>query len=105
MGADVPAESLEFTPVDRIFVRMGARDHIMAHQSTFLMELSETASMLVRISWKALEEIAFKSVLRLLYGVLECIPSIHTLCFIFMTLNVIVINVVFCDAKFFSGVG
>lgn len=46
LGADVPAESFKLSPVDRIFVRMGARDHIMAGQSTFLMELSETASML-----------------------------------------------------------
>ncbi|XP_038987619.1 DNA mismatch repair protein MSH6 isoform X2 [Phoenix dactylifera] len=46
IGADVPAESFKLSPVDRIFVRMGARDHIIAGQSTFLMELSETASML-----------------------------------------------------------
>ncbi|KAI4341663.1 hypothetical protein MLD38_026357 [Melastoma candidum] len=46
VGADVPAESLDLSPVDRIFVRMGAKDHIMAGQSTFLNELSETASML-----------------------------------------------------------
>ncbi|CAH2072047.1 unnamed protein product [Thlaspi arvense] len=46
IGADVPAESFELSPVDRIFVRMGAKDHIMAGQSTFLTELSETAVML-----------------------------------------------------------
>ncbi|CAK9183092.1 unnamed protein product [Ilex paraguariensis] len=46
VGADVPAESFELSPVDRIFVRMGAKDHIMAGQSTFLTELVETASML-----------------------------------------------------------
>ncbi|GJR83688.1 DNA mismatch repair protein MSH6 [Tanacetum coccineum] len=46
MGADVPAESFKMSPVDRIFVRMGAKDHIMAGQSTFLTELLETASML-----------------------------------------------------------
>lgn len=46
LGADVPAEEFEFSPVDRIFVRMGAKDHIMAGQSTFLVELLETASML-----------------------------------------------------------
>ncbi|KAL9668414.1 hypothetical protein QQ045_002795 [Rhodiola kirilowii] len=46
VGVDVPAESFEWSPVDRIFVRMGARDHIMAGQSTFLTELSETASIL-----------------------------------------------------------
>ncbi|XP_068662211.1 DNA mismatch repair protein MSH6 isoform X2 [Aristolochia californica] len=46
VGADVPAESFELFPVDRIFVRMGAKDHIMSGQSTFLTELSETAAML-----------------------------------------------------------
>lgn len=47
VGADVPAEQFELSPVDRIFVRLGAKDHIMAGQSTFLTELSETALMLV----------------------------------------------------------
>ncbi|URE02376.1 DNA mismatch repair protein [Musa troglodytarum] len=46
VGADVPSESFELSPVDRIFVRMGARDNIMSEQSTFLMELSETAGVL-----------------------------------------------------------
>ncbi|WVZ64907.1 hypothetical protein U9M48_014354 [Paspalum notatum var. saurae] len=46
IGADVPAENLELSLIDRIFVRMGARDHIMAGQSTFLVELMETASVL-----------------------------------------------------------
>ncbi|CAM0951311.1 unnamed protein product [Alopecurus aequalis] len=46
IGANVPAENLELSLVDRIFVRMGARDHIMAGQSTFLVELMETASVL-----------------------------------------------------------
>jgi len=50
VGADVPAESFDLSPVDRIFVRMGAKDNIMAGQSTFLTELSETATMLVRCS-------------------------------------------------------
>lgn len=43
----MPAEQLELAPVDQVFVRMGARDHIMAGQSTFLVELLETAVMLV----------------------------------------------------------
>ncbi|KAK4765995.1 hypothetical protein SAY87_007637 [Trapa incisa] len=46
IGATVPAESFELSPVDRIFVRMGAKDHIMTGQSTFLTELSETAIMM-----------------------------------------------------------
>lgn len=60
VGADVPAESFELSPVDRIFVRMGAKDHIMAGQSTFLTELSETALMLssaTRDSLVALDEL------------------------------------------------
>ncbi|PQQ15074.1 DNA mismatch repair protein MSH6 [Prunus yedoensis var. nudiflora] len=60
LGADVPAESFELSPVDRIFVRMGARDHIMVGQSTFLTELSETATMLssaTRNSLVALDEL------------------------------------------------
>lgn len=60
VGADVPAESFELSPVDRIFVRMGARDNIMAGQSTFLTELSETATMLssaTRNSLVALDEL------------------------------------------------
>ncbi|XP_062143527.1 DNA mismatch repair protein MSH6 [Alnus glutinosa] len=60
VGADVPAESFELSSVDRIFVRMGAKDHIMAGQSTFLTELSETALMLssaTRNSLVALDEL------------------------------------------------
>ncbi|EIE20176.1 hypothetical protein COCSUDRAFT_18682, partial [Coccomyxa subellipsoidea C-169] len=48
VGAWVPAVSLELTPVDAIFVRMGARDAIMTGQSTFLVELIETAAALNR---------------------------------------------------------
>ena len=32
VGACVPAASLELTPVDKIFVRMGARDNIVTGQ-------------------------------------------------------------------------
>lgn len=46
LGAYVPANEFHLSPVDRIFVRMGASDNIMAGQSTFLTELSETATML-----------------------------------------------------------
>lgn len=55
IGADVPAESFKLSPVDRIFVRMGAKDQIMAGHSTFLTELLETASMLVRWSYYPME--------------------------------------------------
>ena len=42
----MPAQALRLSPADAVFVRMGARDHIMAGESTFFVELSETASML-----------------------------------------------------------
>ncbi|XP_063047765.1 DNA mismatch repair protein Msh6 isoform X2 [Engraulis encrasicolus] len=47
LGCYVPAESLRFTPVDRVFTRLGASDRIMAGESTFFVELSETASILL----------------------------------------------------------
>lgn len=34
------------TPVDRIFTRVGASDKILAGQSTFFVELSETSTIL-----------------------------------------------------------
>ncbi|EPS69161.1 hypothetical protein M569_05605, partial [Genlisea aurea] len=60
IGTDVPAESFVLSLVDRIFVRMGATDNIMAGQSTFLTELLETSSMLnaaTRSSFVALDEL------------------------------------------------
>ncbi|GAB1597711.1 DNA mismatch repair protein Msh6-like [Argonauta hians] len=46
MGCYVPAEKCQLTPVDRVFTRLGANDRIMAGESTFFVELSETASIL-----------------------------------------------------------
>lgn len=45
MGCHIPAASLELTLVDRIFTRIGARDDAMAGESTFYIELSETATI------------------------------------------------------------
>ena len=42
----MPAESCRITPVDRIFTRIGASDKILAGESTFFLELSETACIL-----------------------------------------------------------
>ncbi|KAI5108601.1 DNA mismatch repair protein Msh6 [Silurus meridionalis] len=47
LGCYVPAESLRLTPVDRVFTRLGASDRIMSGESTFFVELSETASILL----------------------------------------------------------
>ncbi|KYQ47660.1 putative DNA mismatch repair protein Msh6 [Trachymyrmex zeteki] len=46
IGSYVPASSCCMTLVDRIFTRLGANDDILAGQSTFLVELSETATIL-----------------------------------------------------------
>jgi DNA mismatch repair protein MSH6 len=46
LGCKVPAESCVMTPVDRIFTRLGASDRILAGQSTFFVELAETAAIL-----------------------------------------------------------
>ncbi|KAM5293110.1 DNA mismatch repair protein Msh6 isoform 9-T9 [Ctenodactylus gundi] len=46
VGCYVPAEVCRLTPVDRVFTRLGASDRIMSGESTFFVELSETASIL-----------------------------------------------------------
>jgi len=45
LGCFVPAEVCRFTPVDRVFTRLGARDRIMHGESTFFVELSETSTI------------------------------------------------------------
>ena len=54
VGADVPAASFTMTAADAIFVRMGAKDNIVAGQSTFMTELSETSAMLRRATTHSL---------------------------------------------------
>lgn len=46
MGSFVPAESAVIGLVDRIFTRIGAQDEIHAGQSTFMVEMVETAHIL-----------------------------------------------------------
>ncbi|MCX7651781.1 MAG: DNA mismatch repair protein MutS [Bacteroidia bacterium] len=46
IGSFVPAEKAEIYPVDQIFSRVGASDNIAAGQSTFLVEMQETAHIL-----------------------------------------------------------
>ena len=46
MGGFVPAQSAHIGLVDRIFTRIGAQDEIHAGQSTFMVEMIETANIL-----------------------------------------------------------
>jgi len=46
MGSFVPADSAQIAVVDRIFTRIGAQDEIHAGQSTFMVEMVETANIL-----------------------------------------------------------
>lgn len=46
IGCFVPAEICELTPIDKIFTRLGASDRILIGQSTFFVELAETAAAL-----------------------------------------------------------
>jgi DNA mismatch repair protein MutS len=46
MGSFVPAQSARIGLVDRIFTRIGAQDEIHAGQSTFMVEMIETANIL-----------------------------------------------------------
>ena len=45
-GSFVPAEAARIGPVDRIFTRIGAADDLARAQSTFMVEMSETANIL-----------------------------------------------------------
>jgi len=46
MGSFVPADEARIAVVDRIFTRIGAQDEISAGQSTFMVEMVETANIL-----------------------------------------------------------
>jgi len=46
IGSFVPADSAEIGPIDRIFTRIGAGDDLARGQSTFMVEMSETANIL-----------------------------------------------------------
>lgn len=45
-GSFVPASAMKFSPVDRIYTRIGSADRLSRGQSTFLVEMAEAASLL-----------------------------------------------------------
>lgn len=54
MGSFVPAASARIGLVDKIFTRVGASDNISSGESTFMVEMNETASILNNVSSRSL---------------------------------------------------
>ncbi|MEE3331202.1 MAG: DNA mismatch repair protein MutS, partial [Myxococcota bacterium] len=54
MGSFVPAESAKIGVVDRIFTRVGASDRLARGESTFMVEMRETAEILCQASSRSL---------------------------------------------------
>ncbi len=54
MGSFVPADSVAMGVIDKIFTRVGASDNISMGESTFMVEMNETASILNNISDRSL---------------------------------------------------
>ena len=54
MGGFVPAASAELGLVDKVFTRVGASDNISSGESTFMVEMNETSSILNNLSNRSL---------------------------------------------------
>ncbi len=54
IGSFIPATSAEIGIVDRIFTRVGAQDNLAGGESTFLVEMNETANILNNATQKSL---------------------------------------------------
>ena len=54
IGSFVPAQEMIFSLVDRIFTRVGASDNISLGESTFMVEMNETASILNNLTGNSL---------------------------------------------------
>jgi DNA mismatch repair protein MutS len=54
MGSFVPADNVRMGVVDKIFTRVGASDNISMGESTFMVEMNETASILNNLSDRSL---------------------------------------------------
>jgi len=54
IGSYVPAKSAEIGLVDKIFTRVGASDNLSKGESTFMVEMTETASILNNLSDRSL---------------------------------------------------
>ena len=54
IGCYVPAKAADLSIVDKIFTRVGATDNISSGESTFMVEMNETASILNNLSNRSL---------------------------------------------------
>jgi len=54
IGCFVPAQSAKIGIIDRIYTRVGASDNISSGESTFMVEMNETASILNNLSARSL---------------------------------------------------
>ena len=54
IGSFVPAKSAVIGPIDRVFTRIGAADDLAGGRSTFMVEMTETASILHNASQQSL---------------------------------------------------
>lgn len=54
MGSFVPAHAADLGIIDKVFTRVGASDNISSGESTFMVEMNETASILNNISERSL---------------------------------------------------
>ena len=54
IGSFVPAKSAQIGVVDKLFTRVGASDNISIGESTFMVEMNETASILNNLSERSL---------------------------------------------------
>ncbi len=54
IGCFVPAKSAQVPIIDRIFTRVGASDNLIFDQSTFMVEMTEVASILLNATSKSL---------------------------------------------------
>jgi DNA mismatch repair protein MutS len=54
MGSYVPASTAKVGLIDKIFTRVGASDNISSGESTFMLEMNETASIMNNISKRSL---------------------------------------------------
>ena len=54
MGSFVPAEGAKLGMIDKVFTRVGASDNISSGESTFMVEMNETASIMNNISDRSL---------------------------------------------------